>query len=642
MSDYSSSTSHRKPEPAKATWGAVPPDAYVRTYGRLEQVSNDSYFRDLFHGGAGTHSVPLVSRSSIEIFPGMYSFDEPVLDFQRSLVSVLNKELPVDVDDEGFSKHGVYTSFDRLKCPAGFLMNPMSYVAVDNSKYREELGLRVGMQNRERAIMRELYHIAFGDILPHSVNVPKLSTGGMRRWTRDVQWKLAFAEYLFVPETFERMLNAVEADDHLTLANEFETAYAFYLQKRGQVDMPGKERRVVDLAYARSGGLKGSEFASDKNVVFADGRKYPDFSAIRARVVQAGPWSVNCFLQIIATCTMHSLFARFPGVFHVNTPEEISEQVNGDFVFCSDVKEYDRSMDADEINEFHDVMQEYWDPRIVKSSRKLYFAPYYSKPLEMGGRRGAWVGDPRDPDSLVKGGNRSGHAMTSLMAKLNKVGETLIVIDKQTPVLGRVKSFLEKKGVMKFINNGDDEIVHTSDETAMKIFMANRANLDNGRYVVEPEVGQGFSGSLLTRQSKTDRTYVPVAKIHTTFEKLWVPERAIGGKHRPFWTIGVIDRISNVTKTDTGRHAWNIAMSEYRRMLAPVYGDFLTTLMREHAKIKLDLERLNAKDREVLDDPSKLHYKYVDAEISSKVLKEVTTNIPLNVVDSFIKRYYRK
>jgi len=116
----------------------------------------------------------------------------------------------------------------------------MSYTPVDNSEYRKELGLTPGYTDRQKAIMTELWKLAASHIVVAPVNVPKLSTGGMRRFSSDVQWKLAFAEWLFEPDNFERMLNAVASDDWLTLANDFETLYATYIQKRGQVDDVGK------------------------------------------------------------------------------------------------------------------------------------------------------------------------------------------------------------------------------------------------------------------------------------------------------------------------------------------------------------------------------------------------------------------
>jgi len=631
----SSSDEHKVPPPR---WGRIPEAEYLQRYGKLPKVGQSDFLNKVFANGPASHASSLITRNSVTLLPGMYSFDRPVLEFQRALSELLNKEFPVDVDADGFTKTGIHTTFDRLRCPAGYFMNPMSYVPVDNANYRQELGLTTGITSKQKAIAEEVWALVFQYAKVSAVNVAKLSSGGMRRFSADTQWKLAFVEWLLEPVRFERMLDAVEREDWETLANDYETCYAMYLQKRGQVDQPGKERTVFDLEYALSGGNKGKPEAADKSVVI-DGTKYDDFSAIRARIVQAGPWVINCFLQMVATPLMKSLFDRFPSTFHVNTKEQIKAEVDGRYVFCSDVTEYDRSMSVDDIRIPHDLMKNVFDERIVKASWRLYTSPYYSKPLDLGGKKGVWVGDPRDWTSQVIAGNRSGHALTSLMAKVNKVIDTLAIIDYMYPVIGKCKWFLEGKGQIGMVNNGDDEIVWAYTRSDIERFKALRKDLSKGRYSVSPETGQGFSGLLLVKQA--DTVYDPQPKMHTPFEKIWVPERSIGGVHRPFWPIGVIDRINNLVATEQGQRAWDLHMKLYREKLAPIYGDFMTMVTKAHSELPLRGDQLSTKDREFLEDPNKIHYKFTAEEISPEVLEMTTSKIPLSVVERFLTKYYK-
>lgn len=622
-------------EPA---WGKIKIESYDKVFGKLPPMRADNNLSDAFATGASTHSVPLITRKSNELLPGMYSFDPDVIKFQRVLSDTLNKELPIDLDDDGFTRTGIHSSFDNLKCVSGYYMNPLSFTPIDNSLYRRELGLSDGYSERQRMIARNVWKLAWSNAKPAKINVAKLSTGGARRFTYDVQWKLTYAEWLLVPSNFERMLNAVDKEDWLTLANEYETLYMTYIQKRGQVDRPGKDRMVMDLEYALSGGAKSSLKVADKKVVI-DGVSYDDFSAMRARVVHAGPWTVNCFLQIAATTCMRSLFDKYPSVFHINTRDEILSVVDGKHVFCSDVTEYDRSMSRDAINTCHEVMAEYWDSRIVKASERLFYSPYYAKPLDKDGKKGVWVRDPRDWKQTVFAGNRSGHALTSLMAKVNKVIETLFIIDGIYPVLNREAEFLKGKMPMGVVNNGDDEIVWADNANDMAKFKTLRADVKNGHYLVEPEAGQGFSGLLLRKIG--DKAYDPVARVSTTFEKMWVPERSIGGKHRKYWPIGAITRIDNIMKTDVGRKAWEIHMKCYRDMLAVKFGDLTEIISRALAGLDLDLESLTETDREVIDNPDKLQYKYSSDDVSSNVLDKVTSNIPEHVSFDFLNTYYK-
>lgn len=625
---------------APAFWGDVPPAKYREVYGALRPVTDKGFFNEVFSNGAGMHSVPLTLSQSVNTWPKLWSQTEEHVNFQRELTKELNRSIPTTLDDEGFTTNGVLSDFSKLLCSAGTVANPMSYVAVDNKKFREELGLRNQLTADEIAIFTELFDIAFSeaDVVP--VNVTKLSSGGMRRFSRDLGWKLSFAEWLYEEENLEKFLDAVERDDHLTLANEFETCIALYMQKRIQIDTPGKKRLVFDLEYARSGGNSGSIYEADNSVSFG-GVRYSDMVAGRARNVQAGPWTVNCVLQSPASSLMYSLFRRFPSVFHVNTPEQLEDSLRGNNCYFSDVKEFDRSIPESLITLFHERMALRWDPRLVKLSLKLFTAPYYTRPLEKDGRKGVWVGDPRDPESRLFAGNRSGHGFTSVINKLIKVGETLCVINHVLPVKGRVLTYLKGEGLIRFINNGDDSVDMCADDALFARFVAAREDKSKGLFDVQREVGCGFSGMLATRQSANDRNYKVVNKVHSALEKMWVPERSIGGNFRAFWTIGFIDRIANIRKTEAGREAWDIHMSVFRRTLSGHCSDFMTTLMEEHARIGLNTRGYTTKDAEVVDDPDKLHYKYTADEISAKVLEAVTSRIPARVNRTFINRYFK-
>jgi len=611
-------------------------------YGKIRPVDTSdkaSIYGTLFTDGVGDHKKSLIVRNSMMVYPGVYSFDPPFLAFVDKLTNDLNDALPVDVDSNGFTKTGIHTDFSRLRTVAGYYMNPMSYVAVDNSEYRKSLGLRIGMSERERKIATEFWHLIWSSAKVVPVNVTKKSSAGMRRFSRDTQWKLDYAAWVMEPSQLERVLDATVSGDWLTLANEFEIVYGMYMQKRGQVDMQGKARWVFDYEYAVTGGTQGRNFEADKKVVL-DGREYKDWSAVRARVVQAGPWAVNCFLQCIATPTMHAMFENFPSTFHVNTREQILQEIEGKAIFCSDVTEYDRSMDIEDIRLAHDVMAEYYDPRLATASMRLYEAPYYARPLELNGTEGRWVGDPTDWDSKVIAGNRSGHAMTSLIAKGNKVIETLIVIDRMYPVVGRVAAILRGEGVMGLINNGDDEVVWAISDKDLNAFKALRADLSVGRYVVEPEIGNGFSGLLLTKQG--DRVYDPKPKVHTTFEKLLCPERAWGSFMRPYPSIGVLQRIDNIMATPQGRTAWELFIKNWRDMMTPTYGGFMDILEREHSRVELNVSGLTVADKAVLEDPDKLHYMYSASEVAERIVQATTSKIPIERVESFLRRYYHK
>jgi hypothetical protein len=640
---YKTSTRHASEPNQPHVWGLNDPEKYDETYSPLPTVSSASPLGKLFANGAsGQHHKPLVERSAKELLPGVYSFEETHLLFLREFSNTLTAEIPVDVDQDGFSSTGIHRDFGSLKCPAGYMQTPMSAKAVDNTILRRDLGLTDGYSPRQKLIADTIWNEIFSQADASSVNVPKHSAGGMRRFTHDVQWKIDYAQYKTVPRRYDRFLSLVEKSDAYGLANEFEILYGMYINKRLQLDVVGKERLANDWKYALTGGKSGQRRPTDKKVVI-DGRAYDDFSACRVRVIDAGPWSINCDLQMVASSHMKSLFRRYPSVFHVNTAEQIKTVVDGKHVFCSDVSEFDQSMSSDALACCFNAMRNYYPEGLVLSAERLSQAPYYARPLEIGGTTGSWVHNPMDWSFKLNAGNRSGHAFTSLIAKGNKVIETLFVIDKVYdlgPDVSGWREVLSGRAPIGLINNGDDEIIWSDSKSMMDRFKRFRSDLKTGHYVVTPEVGNVFSGMLLTRKEKDSLIYHPVPRVHTAFEKMYVPERSIGGVLRPFWPIGVTDRFNNLSSSEAGLAALDIHRVLFKKMMEPKYGPFTALLRQGYSAMPHVRSDLSAIDRSVLVDNDKLHYLYADDEVTASTQALITANIPKEYVRGFLKRYY--
>lgn len=201
--------------------------------------------------------------------------------------------------------------------------------------------------------------------------------------------------------------------------------------------------------------------------------------------------------------------------------------------------------------------------------------------------------------------------------------------------------FLQGKMPIRFLNNGDDEVIIARDKRVLNLFVQYRLDLNVGQYKVEAESGHGFSGRLMCRESRSSVVYTPTAKIHTAFEKWICPERSINTEHRKYPTIGMMDRITNLMRTDQGREAWSIAMSVWRTDMKPHFGDFNAVLSEQHAKINIDTSSYTSKEKELIDDPDKIHYKFKDDEIREDVLKLVTSKIPLTTVEVVVSQYYK-
>jgi len=306
----------------------ITPDQYREKYKPLRSMAGTDGMKYAFGNGTANHNKPLVTRVPREVLTGIRSFDPRLRDFLIKLTNDLNENIKPDLDQSGFTRNGVHTTFDRLRTVSGYMSNPMSFTALDNTFYRESLGLKTQYTAVQKQIATNVWKILWSQYHPSAVKATRRSAGGPRRNTSDIEWKMDFASFVYESDNFERILNAVDKDDWLTLADQFEMLIAMYIQKRDQVDTPGKVRTVFSKEYALSNGKVGSPQAADKDV-FIDSQKWEGFSATRTRVVFAGPWAVNCILSIMSTGTMKSMFERFPDTFHVNTAEEIKSVIDG-------------------------------------------------------------------------------------------------------------------------------------------------------------------------------------------------------------------------------------------------------------------------------------------------------------------------
>lgn len=579
--------------------------------------------------------MPVPSRRSLEMLPGVYSFDDTFLGFLRKLSHGLNDVLPVDLGRNKFvGPTGIHTGFDRLRTVTGYSSTPMSYTPVDNSRLLTELNLTSGFKtDRHRRIYDELYHLVFSNWKPTSVKAAKHSNFGFpMAFMFDAEYKMEFARNAYA--NINDICYKMGKRDFASLASDHGMVFLYNLNRRGQVDSPGKVRNVNDLEYAISGGARGRRFATDKKVVI-DGKAYDDFSATRDRVVQGFPWAINCIMQAVMSGHMYGMFDMFPSTFHHTSNQPIVDAVVAtNDAYSSDVSQYDETMDREKISRMFDVMADYWPEPIVDMCRAACIAGYYARPLDVNGGRGVVIGDPMDPFHFpVHAGNRSGWAGTSFTAKTQKVAETLCVIDDLFGnVVGNVASYLRWEQDLVIANNGDDEVVTgnpTRDPvvTSAKVerYRAYRDTGKAGYYVIEEEAGHAFSGELISIEHKK-----ALPRPQTALEKIFCNERAINTVFRTHWPIGVMTRLQSLqdeTKHPSGPLINEILNRTWRDEMTSRYGSLSDLLIRGLDSMPSSADGYTAIDKEVRDDPNKLHHKYLDTDVSAHVLDDIVKKL---------------
>lgn len=611
--------------------------------GQLGEPTDISW---LFGDGGGNHRQPIPRRSALEVLPRVYSFDPIFLGFLRKVVDEANEKLPASVNDRGFcGANGVAVDFSKGKCVAGWSMNPMSYVCNQNDDFATGLGLPLDYHSvRHRQIFEKLWDLVFAEWQPRPLRTPKHSSAGFPTFSYNAIWKRSAGLELL--SDIEGVLNCYKKDGLKELAHKAGVVFCYNLNHRSQVDNLGKKRLVHDLLYAYTGGKKGrGDIVADKTVTLPG---FPDFSGTRERVVQGAPYLTNLLPQALSTGHLYSLFERFAATFHHTDIKAMAESIPlGYSVVCSDISEYDRSMRTFLLDTMFERMRKKWDERLVDWIDTLLFAPYYTRPLEVDGKRGSFVGGldlTRDefPDMpfinrrQVFSGNRSGNALTSLIAKVMKVGDTLCVLDDLLgDCLERMEDYLSGNMPVTIKNNGDDECL-IAPSAIVDVYRDYRfGEKQVGYFVAEEEKGQVFSGMMIVPRDGGGFTAWP--RLNTVLEKTFIPERSINTVFRPYWPIGMMTRFEG---SDNPSHGLliDIIMKNWRDELTRHYGDLTVMLARAVDAIQFPVASLTAIEKEVLRNPRKLFYAISEDDVSDEIIAQI---MGANIMPHEYKDFFR-
>lgn len=598
------------------------------------------------------HSQPLITRKPITIIPGfgegdrgVVSFDPAFLEYLRALVDALNDRLPVDLDLRGYvGPTGIHQSFDRAKTVAGYSMSQMSLAPRNNQAFVDELGLPTEFKSaRHAAIFDTFMRKVFGSYKMNSIKTAKLSTSGSPIWMSNARMKREHA--LFLLANSERLRHLWNTKNLVGLAAEAKVVFLMNAGRRDQVDSIGKKRLVFPLEYAKSGGRSGEPMAADKRVVLPDGSTWEDFSATRARLFHGAPYATNLIPQIIATGTLHALFLNYPETFHCSDVAELARGIGVDEeIVCSDATEYDRSMATFLLKRMFAIAREFWSPEWIEWAEYLAFCPYFSRPVSLDADspegKPIMMGNPLKWGHSVFRGNPSGHAWTSLTAKIMMVFDFLATADDlMHDVLERMDDYLCHRRPLKTHNNGDDGM-YRGERSLIRQYAAHRFNkeVNPGYFKLEPEVGHVWSGYIMA--PKPEGGYTAYHRIHTTVEKMFCPERSAGSNFRTHFTIGMLQRLQG------GDHPCHDIVVEliakhWRDKLKTSHGDLMEMIMRHHKLVQLDTNALSLADKAVLEDIGKLYSQYSEDDISERVLAmlfEKALTIP--EVEPFVNAHF--
>lgn len=613
-------------------------DAFTRMYGPLPGYDSKNP-TTLFANANQTGKQMVAPRRPREILTGMYSFDTQVLLFQREFVKRVNDAVQPKLDPDGFSLNGLHTTFDSVRSVSGYPQLPVSALPRSNVGLLKSLQLQSKMTTRQREIATAIWRRVWGHLAPTAIKIPKMSTSGPPRNVNDAEMKLQYALALYSGNRFNGYLEAFASGDLHRLYRDYEACPIMGTNVRWQVDNPGKKRDYWALADVQRENAPSKRPITTK--VEIDGVEWHDFAAMRTRLVNAGPWTVNVALQPLATGCMNAMFDRYEHTWH-HDEDKIEDFIQGKYTFFGDVSSYDHSFSEEKIDLSIDTGREFVSGELMDIASYMFYAAYFTRPLGPDDPP-TLVGNPNKyKEKQVVAGNRSGHAFTSLFAKVWKVIDTFSKFDEMGyDVIQHMDAIL--KGNMPFgcINNGDDEIVWFTSERDYRVFkrLLEVQPQENRMFKVGPEEGGVFSGRVY--QLVGPLRYKAVERITTPFQRIINPERSIGGHFRQYWPLGILERYNKRGTHPVLEECWRIFDDTYATMLEPFYGSFLGIVQRAHSALPMVGDDLTWKEIMVLEDPNKMHHRFTDGEIRDHVQESAFRKLQPQFFERMLSEHYK-
>jgi len=581
-----------------------------------------------------------LSTSDVALIPGdptskgyVQSNDPRIYRFKKKTGHELTAAFPSTVDETGCNgRNGVSGNFMTL-CTACRPMYPAVPPIPTNVPTRQLRGLNSGWEKpAHRQIFREIAEAMTEGYLPGNIQVAKYSTSGYPAFENDAIVKKAlFLEQL--PHV-DKIMDLALLGQLERLYKEHLTVIAFRMLARRQADSQKlgedgkyhvKERLVPDEAYALTDGRRGS--------IKPASRFNPDDSEVPLCRVRSA-YGLSHIANLLFACTFDGFnqysFQTYPDTFKSHGALDIANHINKwSHHQAVDVKDHDFLVPWFFIEEFFDVLTTRLSTKLVEFTRMCWQAPAYCPSADLyGPPNPRWLGHPLvASDFNHRYGLPSGINHVAFFGKLGCVACYLIKwYDIGIPVLGRVREILKwqhPRGAL--LDTGDDAVSCFPDEATKEKF---RLSLAKPQYYLTGEEPLGYQGHTMWRDTPNEGPIHVSLRPETYISNPFTRERGLDNERfSPFWARGVEAR----EVTFSGIPNYGLLREAWRRNFRDSLGYDYDQAVKSHPNYKKELPPglLTARDLDVLEDPSKLHYKYAQGEIDPRIENLFTKKIEL-------------
>lgn len=282
----------------------------------------------------------------------------------------------------------------------------------------------------------------------------------------------------------------------------------------------------------------------------------------------------------------------------------------------------------------------------VKDSMKTLFrmcmqAPYYAPPQSQAESRGKWMGDPLLKSNFIFNyGLPSGIAPNPDIGKWWCVSTYLCVCDDYFKDCLEVGVDVVMRGeheLYALLNMGDDNVFLTNHDGF-------KAHLDEGMkaknlspyMLLEEETTLAFLGGVFYEPRPGIIDIAP--SLPSFFYNWFVAERGVNNVHRAYWPEGWHERKLHYAQNPSFSKAWEI----FDRSFYDTFNETADAIaLRGREKLTMPSAAITDIDREVIENPSKLFYKFAAEEVSDSVLDLFTLQISTEDTERYIKPYLK-
>lgn len=614
--------------------------------------------KSLFRGKKGGRLLSDVRADrSVQIFPQIHSFDPKTIQFNSDLGDELSDVLQISTEPDGsVGRNGVSGNFYGLRTVGGYEWSRLNLPPKSNAPERRKAGLVDGpTSQRHEDIWDKLGKLMFSRWEPSSLKLSKPSSTGFPSHEFDPAFKVHL--YHSVASKLPQVLDLIARGEWSQLYNDHDLILAYNLVKRLQVDkvtrgedgsFSSKQRLVNTYEYAISSGRSGTRVPADKSVTI-EGVDYPNNFAMRVRTAYGLASGLNYQLASFMTGLREVYLKEYEYTWKHRAPESIESKLHWKHVQGFDVAGFDTTVAPWMLEKFLQHLP--FTEEVIHLFRRALSAPYYSGPVEKGIKGGLWLGNPFEDKSFnLQYGLPSGVACNPDVAKYVMTASYLCLLDDFFhDTLERMEDVLQGNHPQYgLLNMGDDTLLGTNHTRFHEYVVAKLESSDQRDqiklcpyFVIEKESPVTFLGNVVMMGQEGERSGVKLAPNIVSFFLNWfTPERSVTATMREFWALGWKERKIHYAKAPSFSQAWEIM----ERRFYDAFGVLPDTIADRHYKNVRSVSTFawSEIDREVLENPAKLYYKYTEEDVSPEVLDLLVTSIDASDVERYVTPFLVK